>query len=233
VQGIAKFDVPFANGLNRLVATGTANAVEITDQADISFKMLSHNLKSPSVPFNEMNISLGDNRFFYDEKTAQTWIPEQEYNQGSWGYVGGKVYVMKGSTRTSFGATINIPGTDLDPIYQTQRIGLEQFKFDVPYGEYEITLHFAELLSPAKGNDLAFNLGFGPPPEEFKERTFNVAVNGKEIISGLNNSQDLVPEHAVATKHSVFVNGNSGISINFKAVKGEAILNGIQIKKID
>ncbi len=47
-----------------------------------------------------MNISLGDKRFFYDEKTAQTWIPEQEYKQGSWGFVGGRVYTIKGSTRT-------------------------------------------------------------------------------------------------------------------------------------
>jgi beta-galactosidase len=232
VQGIAKFEVPFVNGLNHLLVTATANGTEITDQTDINFNMLSQNLRSQSLPFTEMNISLGDTRFFYDEKTAQTWIPEQEYKSGSWGYTGGKVYTMKGSTRTSFGTTKNILGTDLDPIYQTQRTGIEQFKLDVPDGDYEITLHFAELLSPAKGNDLAYNLGFGPPPEEFKERSFDVLINGKEVLSGLTNSEYLQPERAVATKFSVRTSNNSGITINFKALKGETILNGIQIRKI-
>lgn len=231
-QGIARFDVPFVNGLNHLLVTATANDLEITDQADINFKMLSQNLKNESLPFNEMNISLGDTRFFYDEKTAQTWIPEQEYKQGSWGYVGGNVYVMKGSTRTSFGSTKNILGTDLDPIYQTQRTGIEQFKLDVPDGEYDITLNFAELLSPAKGNDLAYNLGFGARAEEFKERSFDVVINDNKILSGFSNSEYLQPERAVAIKHTVSVNNNDGITVDFKAIKGETILNGIQVRRV-
>jgi beta-galactosidase len=231
-QGVARFNVPFVNGLNRLLATATSNGTEVTDQADINFLMLSQNLKSQLLPFNEMNISLGDKRFFYDEKTAQTWIPEQEYKQGSWGYVGGNIYSMKGNTRLSYGSTKDILGTDLDPVYQTQRSGIEQFKFDVPDGEYEITLHFAELLSPKKGDDLAYNLGFGPPPEEFKERSFNVSVNGKEVLSGINNSEYLQPVHAAASKFRVSAFNNSGITIDFKAFKGETILNGIQVKKI-
>ncbi|MBD0294293.1 MAG: beta galactosidase jelly roll domain-containing protein, partial [Flavisolibacter sp.] len=124
-EGVAQFDVPFVNGANHLLATATANGTGVTDQADINFDLLSQNLKSQSLPFKEMNVSLGDNRFFYDEKTAQTWIPEQEYKPGTWGYVGGKVYVMKGNTRTSFGSTKDILGTELDPVYQTQRTGID------------------------------------------------------------------------------------------------------------
>ena len=232
-QGIATFEAPFVNGLNCLVASAFANGVETTDQADINFKLLSQNLKSKSVPFKEMNISLGDYRFFFDEKNAQTWIPEQEYKPGSWGYIGGKVYAMKGNKRMSFGTTKNIPGTDLDPIYQTQRTGIEQFKFDVPDGEYEISLHFSELLSPAsKGDSLAFNLGFGPPPEAFKDRSFDVSINSKEVLSGFNNAEYLLPERAVVTKHSILANNNEGITVAFKPIKGETILNAIQLKKI-
>ena len=61
----------------------------------------------------------------------------------------------------------------------------------------------------------------------------NVSVNGNAILSGFSNSQDLVPEHAVATKHLVIVNDNRGITIDFKALIGETILNGIQIKRIE
>ena len=87
VQGIAKFNVPFVNGINRVVAKTTVNGNAVTDQADIRFNLLSQNLRSQKLPFTEMNISLGDYRFFYDEKTAQTWIPEQAYKPGTWGYI--------------------------------------------------------------------------------------------------------------------------------------------------
>jgi beta-galactosidase len=230
-QGIAKFDVPFVNGLNHLTSTATESGTEITDQVDISFIMLSQNLRSQNLPLNEMNISLGDKRSFYDEKTGQTWIPEQEYKQGSWGYVGGRVYSMKGS-RNGYGTTKDILGTDLDAVFQTQRTGIEQFKFDVPNGEYEVTLLFAEMLSRANGNDLAYNLGFGPPPEEFKERSFNVSINGQELLTAFNNAEYLEPLRAVTTKHTISLNNNEGITIDFKVLKGETILNGIQLKKI-
>ncbi|MDB5231288.1 MAG: beta-galactosidase [Chitinophagaceae bacterium] len=232
VQGIARFDVPFVNGINHLLAVATENGTEITDQADINFNMLTQNLRNKTLPFTEMNISLGDKRFFYDEKTGQTWIPEQEYKQGSWGYTGGQVYITKGSTRTAYGTTKDIMGTDLDPVYQTQRTGIEQFRFDVPDGDYEITLLFAEMLSPSRGNDLPNNLGFGPAPEEFKERSFNVSMNGQELLTGFNNTEYLEPSRAVSTKHRVSVNNNEGITVDFKALKGETILNGIQLRKI-
>jgi beta-galactosidase len=232
VQGIAKFDVPFVNGVNRILATATGNGLEITDQGDINFTLLAQNLKSGQLPFKAMNISLGDSRFIYDEKTSEVWIPEQAYKPGSWGYVGGKVFVMKNNSRVSFGGGRNIMGTDLDPMYQTQRTGIEQFKFDVPDGNYEITLHFAELLTPVRSGDLIFNIGGRGQRDEFVERSFNVSVNGNEVLSGLSNNEYLQPEQAVATKIVVRAGNDKGITIDFKALKGESILNGIQIRRV-
>lgn len=232
VEGIASFEVPFVNGLNDITVSANINGTEITDQADIRFTLLSQNLRSPYLPFSEMNISLGDKRFFFDEKTGQTWIPEQPYKAGSWGYTGGQVFTMRGSTRTGYGTTKDILETDLDPIYQTQRTGIEQFKFDVPNGKYEISFLFAELLSPARGNNLAYNLGGAAPPEEFKERSFNVLLNGQTLLTHLSNQEYLEPLHAVSTKHTVILNNNEGITVDFSAVKGEAILNGIQLRRV-
>ena len=232
VQGIAGFDVPFVNGINEITASASENGHQISDHANIRFTLLSQNLRSLNLPFNEMNISLGDKRFFFDEKAGQTWIPEQAYKAGSWGYVGGQTFIVKGSTRTGYGTTKDILGTDADPIYQTQRTGIEQFRFDVPNGKYEITLHFAELLSPAKANDLVYNLGSTAAPEEFKERSFDVLINGKELLTHFSNSGYLEPLHAVSTKHTVILNNNEGITLDFKALKGEPILNGIQLRKV-
>jgi beta-galactosidase len=229
-QGVATFDVPFANGLNAITVTSNGNAV--MDHAEINFTLLSQNLQSQALPFSEMNISLGDKRFYFDEKTGQTWLPEQAYKVGSWGYVGGQSFVIKGSTRTGYGATKDILETEADPIFQTQRTGIEQFRFDVPNGKYEITFHFAELLSPAKANELVYNLGTTAPPEEFKERVFSVSINGQATINQLSNSQYLEPLHAVSSKHTLLLTNNAGITIDFKALKGEAILNGIQLKRI-
>lgn len=229
-QGVATFDVPFVNGLNAITVTSNGNAVR--DHAEINFTLLSQNLQSQALPFSEMNISLGDKRFYFDEKTGQTWLPEQAYKAGSWGYVGGQSFVIKGSTRTGYGATKDILETEADPIFQTQRTGIEQCRFDVPNGKYEITFHFAELLSPAKANELVYNLGSTAPPEEFKERVFSVSINGQATINQLSNSQYLEPLHAVSSKHTLLLTNNAGITVDFKALKGEAILNGIQLKRI-
>ncbi|GAB3574792.1 glycoside hydrolase family 2 TIM barrel-domain containing protein [Spirosoma luteolum] len=230
-QGIARFTVPFANGLNRVVASATLGGTSLSDQADILFQLLPANLKSPQLPFSELNVSLGDIRFFYDEKTGQNWLPEQAYKPGSWGYVGGKPYVMRNNSRVSFGSSRNIIGTDLDPVYQTQRTGIEQVKFDVPDGDYELVLHFAELLSRNAGNDIAFNLGPRSAPEPFMERNFDVLVNGVTVISGLNNTDELKTDRPVATKVMVHVQNQGGITVSFSAHQGEAILNGIQLRK--
>jgi len=59
-----------------------------------------------------------------------------------------------------------------------------------------------------------------------------VSINNKEVLSGLSNAEYLQPERAANTKHFITATNNKGITIDFKAVKGETILNGIQIKKI-
>jgi hypothetical protein len=42
----------------------------------------------------------------------------------------------------------------------------------------------------------------------------------------------LKPLHAVSIKYSININDDNGLIIEFKPITGEAILNGIQLKKI-
>ncbi|WP_187261629.1 glycoside hydrolase family 2 TIM barrel-domain containing protein [Pontibacter beigongshangensis] len=229
--GVARFEVPFGPGLNQLQAT--AGDLAMIDQADIQFKLLSQNLKSEALPFQELNISLGDRRMFFDEKAWQVWLPEQAYTPGSWGYVGGKVYSMGNTSRHSYGSDRNILGTDLDPVYATQRIGLEQFRLDVSAGDYELTLHFAELHSGRPKAALAYNLDSAHEESEgFEERVFDVRVNKQPVLTGLSNTGYLYPERAVSSKINISVKQDEGIIIDFKALKGEAMLNGVQVRRI-
>lgn len=233
VGGMATFNVAFVNGLNRLMASANVAGKEVIDHTEVQFRMLSQDLKSKALPFDELNISLGDQRIFFDALAHLVWLPEQEYKPGSWGYVGGKVFAMSNTARHSYGSDKNILGTDLDPIYATQRSGLQQMIFDVPDGDYEVTLHFAELLSPKVQDELAYNLGSANKKEDlFAERIFNVSINGQQVLSDFSNNAYLIPERAVATKFLISVNNNKGITVVFDALKGEPILNGLQLKKI-
>ncbi len=231
-QGVVTFEVPFIDGNNELSAFANENGKSIEDHAQIHYKLLSQNLQNKNIPFTEMNISLGDKRFYFDALSGKTWIPEQEYQKGSWGYIGGQIFTVKGSTRTGYGTTKDIIGTNDEPLYQTQRTGIQQFRFDVPNGKYELTLHFVELLSPTKSTDLVYNLGSSAVQEDFKERSFNILLNGQMFINNLSNGENLEPLHLYSSKHTLNINNNTGITLEFVPIKGEAILNAIQLKKI-
>lgn len=228
-NGIATFDVPFVNGMNQLYAT----VESISDAVEINFLLQPAQLKSKSLPFREMNISLGDKRYFIDQELQQVWLPEQEYKQGAWGYLGGEIYRIPKSTRHPYGSDKNILGTDYDPIYETQRVGIKEFRFDVPDGRYDLTLHFAELISDVKRETLVYNLDNKDAKTEKKaDRAFDVVVNGIKMIENLSSGNYLIPETAYSTRLLIDVKDQKGIIIQFVPLKGETILNGIQLRKI-
>lgn len=232
-NGIAHFDVPFKNGINQLSVQAEIDNKLLQDVMEINFHMLSQNLKSKSLPFKELSVSLGDKRMFFDEEAGRNWVPEQEYVEGSWGYLGGEVFKRKNSTRQSYGSDKSISGTDLDAIFATQRMDIENFLFDVPAGDYILSLHFAELNSSIRTASLAYNLDSNLGVDDALEsRIFNVVVNGKPVLRNLSNTDELVPEKSFSYDVEVGVNDDKGIKIDFEKITGSTILNGIQLKKI-
>ncbi|WP_256011239.1 glycoside hydrolase family 2 TIM barrel-domain containing protein [Desertivirga xinjiangensis] len=230
--GMVQYRIECKQGLNSLEAYAPAEGRVYRDQYVFNASLVPQNLKSHEIPFQEINISLGDKRKFYDEQTQQVWLPEQEYRSGSWGYKGGRIYKMPDTSRQSFGSTKDILGTDIDPVYQTQRVGIKEFTLDVPDGSYEVTLHLAELHSGKQQEALAYNLGKEPAGKElFERRSFDVQLNGTTVLSTLGNNNYLLPEQACAFKIQAIVNKNEGIHLNFIPRQGEAILNGIQVKR--
>lgn len=230
--GVAHFSVPFSNGRNQLRALAPGQPVE--DVADVDFQLLPASLRSAALPFKELNVSLGDERTFTDTQLHQVWLPEQAYAPGGWGYVGGHVYKLPGD-RLPYGSDRDILGTAYDAVYETQRLGLKQFRLDVPDGEYEVTLHFAELETAPAAELLAYNLagdqvkaGANAPAS----RRFTVLVNGQPAGPELSAATYLQPLRAYSFKVPVAAGGGQGISIDFQAQAGEALLNGIQVKRL-
>ena len=230
--GMVQYRVECQQGLNTIEAYATKDGRIYNDQYTFKASLIPQDLKSNEIPFQAINISLGDKRKVYDEKTQQVWLPEQEYRVGSWGYKGGSVYKMPDTSRQSFGSIKDILGTDIDPVYQTQRLGIQEFNLDVPDGSYEVTLHFAELFSEKQQETLAYNLGKGPAAKElFESRSFDVQLNGITVLSALGNESYLLPEQACVFKMQAITTRNTGIRLKFIPRQGEAILNGIQVRR--
>ena len=175
---------------------------------------------------------MGTRRYFEDRTGAQIWIPEQEYRPGSWGYVGGeRMYQPKsGGSRPAFEA--DIAGTDLDPLFQTQRAGLEAFKADVPDGRYFVYLYWAELAGPSGEKPMLYDIGNKALASKEKERVFSVSINGNTVLKDLNLAKEYGNNKAVIQRFPVEVEGAKGLNIGFIKGEGLPVLNAIRIVKV-
>jgi len=231
-DNIATFDIPFINGKNSILATIKIGDQKYHDFYELEMKQVPQILNDPKFPFTEINVTLGSERYYEDKKSNRVWIPEKPYSSGSWGYVGGIPY----SPKTRFGslpaADVNITETEHDPIFQTQRTGLEQFRLDVPQGQYAVYLYWAELESPVKREALVYNLGQEIIKDTTEAREFNVVINGNIFLKNFNISDQIGAEKAIIKKFIVNANNNEGLKINFEAIKGSPVLNAIRVYKI-
>ena len=232
VAGVARFSVPFGPGLNQLRAEAPSQL--LIDEASIDFQLIPTKLADPRLPFTELNVSLGDERTFTDPRLHQVWLPEQPYTPGGWGYVGGHVYKLPGD-RLPYGSDRDIRSTDYDAVYETQRLGLREFRLDVPDGQYEVSLHFAELEAAPAAEQLAYNLAGEKATSTTAApagRTFSVVVNGRPMLPGLGAVTALLPLQAVSLEVPVAAQGGQGIRLTFEASQGEACLNGVQVRRL-
>ncbi|RAJ24661.1 glycoside hydrolase family 2 TIM barrel-domain containing protein [Pedobacter cryoconitis] len=227
VDHVCSWEVPFVNGSNQLKVTSGAHS----DELDVDFTLQPFKFSDQHVPFKEMNVLLGAKRFYIDETTHQIWMPDQPYKKGSWGYIGGEAF--KGTNnRMSYGSDKNILETDSDPVYQTQQVGIEQFKLDVPDGEYELSLYFAELIGGVTKEALAYNLDNNHQKEVVKQRIFKVSVNGETFLENLNLAADYGYTTAVKKRTRITVQGGKGITLDFKTIEGVPVLNALGLRKI-
>lgn len=236
-NGVATVEVPFTDGRNEIEAIApNHHDTLLHSMAILQFKLVPADLKSTVLPFTDIHVSLGDKRYFTDNLTGVTWLPERAYKAGSFGYTGGKVFTLGKSSSIPYGSNRNILNTTLDPLYQTQRSGLDYFRADVPNGIYAVTLHFCELLSNKEQETLAYNLGNdkgNSKQERFTGgRQFNVWINDLQMLQGLGNNTYLQPLQPYQTTVRVEVTDGKGIVVNFMPVKGESILNAIEIVRL-
>ena len=225
----ALFDVPFVGGENLLEAVAVAGDSKLRDMLRIQFRLVGSQLKDEAIPFTEINVMLGSPRYFEDRTANVAWIPEQEYKPGSWGFVGGTSYRRKTGFGSMLGSDIDILGTDMNPIFQTQRVGIKSFKADVPNGEYSVYLYWAELESDKEREALVYNLGADSEQTFAGNRSFGISMNGTTVLDDFNIARDYGYARAVIKKFVVTVKDGKGLSVDFHKKEGEPILNAIRI----
>ena len=225
-SGFASFDVPFTGGENVLEASGSDGA---RDLLRVDFRLVPEDMSR----FREISVLMGTRRFFEDRAGSQIWIPEQEYRPGSWGYVGGERMYQKNSSRKRPAFESDIALTALDPIFQTQRAGLQAFRADVPDGNYYVYLYFADVTGPYKGKPLPYALGNDAAPGEAADRMFSVIINGTNVLDDFNIAEEYGYHTAVVKRFPVEIEDGSGLTVDFVPTKGLAVLNAIRIVRYE
>jgi beta-galactosidase len=200
----ATWQVPFVQGENVIEARGKKNGRAYTDQLPIHFTYRPPKLDDPSVPFHELAIDVGSRAQFTD--SSAVWEGDQPYAPGSFGYVGGDA--------KKFDKDLPIKSTSQAPLYFTYRSGLDGYRVDVPNGEYDVELLFAEPLALAAG-----------------ERVFDVAINGKTVIPRLDLAAQNGVANATPMTFRTSVADGKGLSISFHSIHGDAILNAIHVTR--
>lgn len=214
----AVFDVPFQGSDPYLSATGTFNGKEVYDGLRVRFQPVPSHLADADWATLELAINVGSNCFFTSDESGLTWVPDQAYTEGGWGYVGGK----EKTTQTEIHLTAD------GPLYQTMREGVEEYRFDVPAGSYEVELLFADpdgitaspvyLLDRAEENTTK------------KTNAFAVSIDGRTVEESLSPARDAGSFHAVKRRYVVSHEGGC-LRVTFTPKAGKTYLSGIKLRR--
>ncbi len=99
----------------------------------------------------------------YKDKRGNIWAADQELGTGkTWGADDGMTVDRLG---------VGVTGTDMPPVYETERYSMSSYKFTVPNGKYTVRLHFAETFEGIEGPG---------------QRVFSVSVQGREVLKDLD-----------------------------------------------
>lgn len=200
----ATWDVPFRDGDNVLAAHGTRDGTSFDDRLVVHMTYRAPQLADASVPFHELGVNVGAKAQVADPG-GLVWEGDQPCAPGEFGYVGGKA--------TMFEKDLAITGHALTPLFFTYRSGIESYRLDVPDGEYDVELLFAE------------------PGAKPGERVFDVAVNDRPVLTGLDlSAQHGIGRAATYTTRITVTNGH-GIFVKFTPIKGSPILNALRVRR--
>ena len=204
--------------------TITCEAGGISQSKNIEIKSIPFHLKAFS-EIKELAINLGSNYDFYDTISSVHWIREKPYEKGSWGYLGGEPLFIA----NKIGTKEDILGIDIeDPLYQTIRIDIKGFRFDLPAGKYEIELLMTDYFPQSRRFADVDTLVTRKPGE----RIFDIKINGHTFYQNLDLSGEYGWNVPFRFKSEIFIKEEENLHISFHPHEGKTLLSGIKLRKL-
>ncbi|WP_323845957.1 glycoside hydrolase family 2 TIM barrel-domain containing protein [Microbulbifer magnicolonia] len=205
---VATWEVDLQDGENLLAVKGWHHEQLLEDTSVVEYRR--YESVDGYSRFRDVFINAGANFQFYDAGTDTVWLPDSEYQPGTFGYQDGEMYFSRSH---GVGTDEDIVGTDLDPLLQTQRQGNSRYVFDVLPGTYELVLMFA---------DLAKN--------QQEPRVLSIQVNGEPVWQ-LDTAVDDVTRLMMLEKR--FTVNASGSQVEVKVTASENTgVNGIGLSRV-
>jgi Beta-galactosidase/beta-glucuronidase len=217
----AIFNVPFTEGINVLRANDARNQ-QIEDAINIQFTTIPEILTKENMSKLELAINVGSNCFFSSDESELTWLPDRLYKKGSWGYV-------ENTDSKEAGTQTEIQNTLDNPLFQTLRINPGSYRFDVPNGEYEVELLFADIFNTRE--NLVYQLG-QPVAESSKGNAFSIFANTIQLENSFIPGEEVGYFQAIRKKYIIAVADNNGLHIRFETNNGKSFLNGLKIRRL-
>lgn len=173
----------------------------------------------------DIAMNLGANYAFIDSRTGVYWLPEKQYTQGSFGFVGGEqLYIGN-----KIGTKEDILAVDEeDPLYQSIRKGISEFKADLPQGNYEVEILMVEYVPRSRRfADQDKEITYVP-----NKRIFDISANGILIEDKLDLGGSYGLNVPQRISFRVAVRDANGLTIKFHSVKDVPIVSGIRIRSV-
>ncbi len=199
----ARFEVRLRNGANRIEARGDRGGRTVRDAVTIDYLDRTGLFSTKRSGVREIAVNAGGHSHVTGEG-GTLWEPDRAYAAGSWGHTGGR------TVRTHH----RIFGTSDDPLWQATRAGATLYRFDLPDGEYALHLGFVEI-----------------EHDEAGRRIFDVLVNGRPAIAGLDLAAEAGRYAAVQRTLRVRAAAGSGVVIRFVPRVGEATISSIALRR--
>ncbi|MFC0604871.1 glycoside hydrolase family 2 TIM barrel-domain containing protein [Winogradskyella pulchriflava] len=219
-NGVVSIDMPFTNGDNTIkVSTETISEekrIEVNHIKTFNFKT-----------FKRFGINLGAHFNFYEEAQNITFVPDQAYKKGWFGYKNGSAFGM--TKDKNQGLPHNIKNTNAEPLFQTLLEGCDEYKVDVPEGNYKVTLYFVE--PQIKPTENIYNLSGSTSETSKKQRIFDVYINDTLLEKQLNLAQAYPEKYGVTLQTTIQT--KKGITLKLNAIEGLPVISGILIEKLD
>ncbi len=219
----AMFDVVLRDGDNTLEIFAPEDTVRPLDTFTVSLSVIPVRKGRIDLSTEELAVNVGSKCYFSSGYDGLVWLPDKQYSEGSlYGHGGGD----PGTTQEIIGLTTDTP------LLQSRLTGIDEYRFDVVDGDYEVEMLFADNAAPSSSS--AYLLGHvdgnsgGEPAVGM-----DMMINGVKVEEGFAPALRSGLMSMVRLRHLAKVEGSCGLKISFLPVKGcVTSLSAIKVRKI-